>query len=195
MDDTIGWSKEASGSFSVGSAYIASGEEGLTEAAKWNSIWKLKVPNRVCTFIWLVKHNRIMTNENRAKRGITKSDSCWFCTNIMESVDHVLRHCPFADSVWRAVLPAFFEKTKYAHFPRWLEEGITNKGNGRHPVNNNTVFTMTLWWVWEWRNDAIFNNTVKPLQFKTSWISSQVEGINRAFCRANNPCGCPSANN
>ncbi|XP_031111969.1 uncharacterized protein LOC116015942 [Ipomoea triloba] len=95
--------------------------------------------------------------------------------------------CPAADRVWRAVLPSFSEKTKALSFSRWLEEGITNKGDGRNPVNNTTVFAVTTWWIWRWRNEVTFTNTVKHLQYKLSWIKTQVEEVNRAFAKAKYP--------
>lgn len=36
---------------------------------------------------------------------------------------------------------------------------------------------------WEWRNEAVFNQTMLPIQAKVSWIRSQVEEINIAFAR------------
>ncbi|XP_031099664.1 uncharacterized protein LOC116003863 [Ipomoea triloba] len=188
LDDIVGWKLEASGCFSVSSAYdIATRDEGPPEVAKWNSIWKLKVPNRIRTFMWLVKHNKIMTNENRVKRGMTESDSCWFCTGVKENTEHVLRLCPLAEPVWRSVLPAFVERTRLFPFSKWLEEGISDKGDGRQPSNVSSLFSTTLWWIWKWRNDAIFNSVVKPLHAKTSWISTQVGEFNRAFFRAKGP--------
>lgn len=167
MEDKTGWMDPATGKFSVSTTYdIAIGEDCSTDAAKWNSIWKIKVPNRVRTFLWLVTHNRIMTNENKVKRGMTESDKCWCCCNTVENEEHVLRHCALAERVWRAIFPDFSEKTKVLSFSSWLKEGIKNKGNGRHPINTTTVFAMTTSWIWRWRNEAIFNNTIKPFQVK-----------------------------
>lgn len=77
VDDYTGWNEEASGEFSISSAYdIVVNVEEPIEAAKWNSIWKLKVPNRIRTFLWLVRHGRILTNGNRVKRGVLDCDKC-----------------------------------------------------------------------------------------------------------------------
>lgn len=83
VDDYTGWNEEASGEFSISSAYdIVVNVEEPIEAAKWNSIWKLKVPNRIRTFLWLVRHGRILTNSNRVKRGVLDCDKCWCCNNM-----------------------------------------------------------------------------------------------------------------
>lgn len=189
--DSIGWRKGTSGAFSVKSAYdIDLGDVDQVEPSKWNSIWKLKVPNRVRTFIWLAKHNRLMTNDNRVRRGMAASDKCWFCTNMVENCEHVMRTCPLADALWKSILPDHYDRTKLMPFHRWLEEGLASKGNGKQPVNTSSVFALTAWWAWKWRNDAIFNKAVKPLQSKLAWVKAQVEEVNRAFANAKAPGSC-----
>lgn len=71
-ENNIGWRNEIFGGFTVSLAYeISDGVLDSVDAAKWNAIWKLKVPSRIKTFLWLVKHGKIMTNSNRARKGQT----------------------------------------------------------------------------------------------------------------------------
>lgn len=68
--DSLGWRNEVFGNFTVSSAYdIADGFSTPIDAAKWNAIWKLKLPNRIKTFQWLVRHGKIMTNANLTELG------------------------------------------------------------------------------------------------------------------------------
>lgn len=46
------------------------------------------------------------------------------------------------------------------------------------------LFAITLWWIWKWRNDAIFSNKLAPLQVRVNWIISQWIETNNAFTKA-----------
>nr|GMC95912.1 uncharacterized protein LOC109158392 [Ipomoea batatas] len=66
----------------------------------WEIIWKLKVPNRICTFLWLVKHGKLMTNMERCRRGFTTRDNCETCQERHEDGNHIFRpQGPKADPV------------------------------------------------------------------------------------------------
>lgn len=175
-EDQICWREESSGSFSVRSAYsIMRHDTNAPEAAKWNAIWRLKITNRIKVFLWLTRHKKLMTNSMRMRRGMTTSDGCWLCHNAREDIDHVLRRCTAADEVWRMMLPKWHSETRNLSFQDWLDRGLTTKGNGFSPQNDNTLFAVSLWWIWRWRNEAVFSNSFHTLQSKRDWISLQVE--------------------
>jgi hypothetical protein len=48
------------------------------------NIWRLRVPERVKTFVWLLHHDRLLTNFNKSKMGLGSS-MCNICGNIVES--------------------------------------------------------------------------------------------------------------
>lgn len=41
----------------------------LEETADWKHNWCLIVPERVCMFLRLFRHDKLMTNSNKSKRG------------------------------------------------------------------------------------------------------------------------------
>ncbi|XP_019199070.1 PREDICTED: uncharacterized protein LOC109192823 [Ipomoea nil] len=180
-NDNVCWKMEDSGGFSVASAYdIATGMLEPVEAAKW----KLKVPNRIRTFLWLVKHGRIMCNSNRARRRLTDCDKCDLCNTKTEDIEHVLRRCPAAEEVWKSISRLDYERMKEAPFQEWLEDGLSDKRKGREPASKSTLFSTTLWWIWKWRNERVFNGSSRPLQYKISWIKMQAKETTTAFDRA-----------
>lgn len=184
-NDRAGWRNETSGLYSVKTTYeLASDSSSSIEAAKWNNIWKLKVPSRIKVFVWLVRHNRIMTNQYRFKCGLTECDKCTSCGGLVEDTEHVIRRCPVADELWRNLLPGTYWATRRMPFLEWLDNGIKGKYNGRYPGNFATLFAIGIWWVWKWRNDVIFNNTTQTLRFKLSWIQFQLMEIDRAFANS-----------
>lgn len=72
--DEIYWMLEESGIFSVSSAYHNSNNDNSFMHDKgWENLWKIKVPNRMSTFLWLVRHERILCNGERRRRHITNN--------------------------------------------------------------------------------------------------------------------------
>lgn len=193
LEDLTVWRHESASLFSVSSAYdIACNHPAKTEAAKWNAIWKLKLPSRIKTFLWLARHEKILTNSSRARRGMTDDSFCHICRDKIEDADHVMRKCPATNLLWSKVLPSFHANTLNESFKEWLDHGISNKGNHLRPVNDNVIFAVTIWLVWKWRNEEIFSNSTHHLHSKVSWINSQVEEISAALGKKSSPL--PSIN-
>lgn len=47
-----------------------SGFADYEEDGNWSAIWKLQVPERCRRFIWLLHHDRLLTNHSRSRKGI-----------------------------------------------------------------------------------------------------------------------------
>ncbi|CAN1138640.1 Putative ribonuclease H protein At1g65750 [Linum perenne] len=100
-EDRITWGLERDGRFRVRSAYLlAAEEEGDTLDPIWRLIWRWKGPQRIRQFLWLVAHNRLLTNSERRRRHLAEIGSCQVCPGQEESVLHVLRDCPLASATW-----------------------------------------------------------------------------------------------
>lgn len=56
----------------------------------WRIIWRVKVPQRCRVFLWMVFHERIMTNEVLAMFKIASNSFCSLCNAAVESCLHVL---------------------------------------------------------------------------------------------------------
>lgn len=92
--DSIYWTKESSGIFSISYAYdILHPHAGMKEEGEWNNIWRIKTQSRIKMFLWLARHQKIMSNAERKRRVFTHNDSCRKCPGIIEDIDHILRHC------------------------------------------------------------------------------------------------------
>lgn len=150
--------------FSVRSTYdIAARHSKTPKATKWNAIWKLKIPSRIKMFLWLVRHEKIMTNNLRVKRGFVFCDKRLLCNETIEDTDHVLRKCPAADEIWRRIHSHFHLKSRSLSFQNWLDCGVVNRGNEHRPENENLLFALTIWWTWKWMNKEIFTGLFHPL--------------------------------
>jgi hypothetical protein len=70
----------------------------------WKYMWKLQVTERVKYFMWLVCHDRILTNSRRARMGLCHA-MCSFCGNVEETCLHALRDCTVVRNMWLSVVP------------------------------------------------------------------------------------------
>ncbi|KAL8154116.1 hypothetical protein V2J09_011876 [Rumex salicifolius] len=85
----------SNGEFSIASAYsIAATSEPIAwnDTSFFNSVEKLKVPERIRTFVWLMAHG-ILTNEERRRRHLTDVALCPICKRETESLAHLFRDC------------------------------------------------------------------------------------------------------
>ncbi|MBA0671524.1 hypothetical protein Goklo_028954, partial [Gossypium klotzschianum] len=104
--DRIIWTQSASGVFSVRSAYWYLKENSWNpQEDYWKIVWKYRGPQRVRVFLWLAFNQKLLTNSERARRGIYHCSSCSICGHDIEDLVHVLRDCPSAQDVWRLVIP------------------------------------------------------------------------------------------
>ncbi|CAO2822652.1 unnamed protein product [Amaranthus hypochondriacus] len=67
--------------------------------AIWKKLWKLKVPPKVCDFMWRVCWDIIPHGMNLARKGVSEFIHCKRCGGE-ESLLHVLRDCPWAKDAW-----------------------------------------------------------------------------------------------
>jgi hypothetical protein len=113
--------------FIIQSAYrLQHGDIHVLEG-DWKSLWDWKGPHRIQTFIWLATQERILTNFWISKWGVGISPLCTRCGRDDETTIHVLRDCVY-----------------------------DTQGIGGHSTNWKTTFMTTCWFMWTWRNKAIF---------------------------------------
>ncbi|KAK9001422.1 hypothetical protein V6N11_083206 [Hibiscus sabdariffa] len=106
LRDTVAWKLTPTGSFSIASAY-----DNLVDPtwdapdSKWYCIWLLPVTQRIRVFLWMVLHQRLMTNVERVRRGLSSDPSCPSCGCCYESILHILRDCPPTRCFWQPIIP------------------------------------------------------------------------------------------
>ncbi|GAU22321.1 hypothetical protein TSUD_106490 [Trifolium subterraneum] len=97
------------GEFSVATMYNKLRGFNKTDADPvWNRIWKLGVTERVRSFVWLVKWDRLLTNSVKNRMGLSSS-VCQYCGGQEETCIHVLCDCPLAHEFWKQIVPEFGE--------------------------------------------------------------------------------------
>ena len=116
------WAHTSNGSFSVKLAYNIF-FDGYDQAnSPWKLIWKLQIPPKLKTFLWVLCHGKLLTNVQRTKRNLTLDDQCPLCHNSKESLAHLFKDCPAARSVWNSfTLPHSVRGTFSMNWEGWLQ--------------------------------------------------------------------------
>ncbi|GMP66454.1 hypothetical protein CsSME_00026814 [Camellia sinensis var. sinensis] len=148
-EDTPRWIKSFDGEFSTSSVYDLIVDHHNQER-DWGWIWKLKFPQKLKSFLWLVLHGKILTNKMRNLRGITSDPNCPYCANV-EDREHLLWCCPKAIQIWCHV----YNKEWYCSrlLLPWQDWIIQNMKGKNH---NSYLFLISLWTIWKNRNKMVF---------------------------------------
>lgn len=102
--------------YSVTSGYLVAqkmnrngelGRKGVGQASRdvnndpvWRALWQLKVPPKLCHFVWKGCRNIIAVITNLQRRGIRLENTCPFCVREEETQVHLFFRCPFASVFW-----------------------------------------------------------------------------------------------
>lgn len=96
----ICWTQTTNRNFSVKDAYrLRTKRTWSAQGNKWKEVWKYQGPHRVRFFLWLVCKQRLLTNLEKARRGIGQDISCQICYHNTKDILHVLRECPTTEEV------------------------------------------------------------------------------------------------
>jgi hypothetical protein len=135
----------------------------------WKKIWKLQVPERVRSFIWLLKHGRLLTNYRKSKMGMGSS-FCAFCGDVEETELHVLRDCPRCMNVWLNIIhgnkrEVFFNST----LQQWINININGTIEGIEVNKWDSYWASACHSLWYWRNkeshDYNYNRPIDSKQY------------------------------
>ena len=181
--DEIFWNGSPSGGFLLASALnIIRNEEApcFEEVRGWRTMWRVEVPQRVKFFLWLASQDRIMTNSNRFLRRLTDDPRCLVCGEVEENTAHILRECPAALMVWRKLGVELRTVTWRLPLKDWI---LLNLESVKDETDGNwaQLFSVTVWWLWRWRNERVFNSSPSIPIDQVSFILARVHQIKSAF--------------
>ena len=73
-EDASYWRHSSSGQFTTKSVYLFQVRDATSRSPMepiWRLIWRWKGPERIRNFLWLVAHNKLLTNDQRVARHLT----------------------------------------------------------------------------------------------------------------------------
>lgn len=110
LSDEVGpdqhyWNMEASGNYSVKSAYnylqrLHGRWNEPNNFGFWRSLWNLKIPANVKHLLWRACMGILPTSTQLRQKHMDVTIECQFCRGDEESIMHNLVECPFASLCW-----------------------------------------------------------------------------------------------
>ncbi|RVW53692.1 putative ribonuclease H protein [Vitis vinifera] len=180
------WPLSSSGLFSVKSFFLAlSQSSGSSQNFPSKFVWNSQVPFKVKSFVWLVAHKKVNTNDMLQVRRPYKAlspDICILCMKHGESADHLFLHCSLTIGLWHRL----FQLAKLDWVsPRSIYDMMSIKfkgfGNSKRGIvlwqDASIALIRVVWWE---RNARIFEDKARNSEYL--WDSIVFLASLWAFC-------------
>lgn len=112
--------------------------------------------------------------------------------------NYTIVHDDIWKAIWKQMVPNRLRKfvwlVRHALHPRdvvqslstlnfddWLHRNIKGQVRCDFTQYRGATFIITLWCLWRWRNDGVFNNLKHPIAFKVALCKTQSIDIAKAF--------------
>lgn len=142
---------EEDGTFTIGGMYRYMSEDtDYADNHGWSIIWHLNVPERVRCFIWLLKHERILTGQRMQDHSFGEA-RCNLCGNISETILHAMRDCKYAKEVRENRIENSIMHEFYTYdVQKWISLNLV----AAFPREMDWSFYWAIDFhsIWEWRN-------------------------------------------
>ncbi|CAL1356447.1 unnamed protein product [Linum trigynum] len=157
----ITWEPSPSTGFQVKSMYENLFKEHFNLGSEFPSevVWLQAAPFKVCVFLLLVYHNKVLTQDNLKKSGWLLPNRCAMCCEEEETVDHLFLSCRYSLSVWQIMrcfvkLPAALGSNISSVLRNW-----SRKSPACPQEWCSRVFIHALCWrIWLERNNRVFSD-------------------------------------
>ncbi|PNY05394.1 ribonuclease H [Trifolium pratense] len=179
--DMRAWRGTMDGNFSIASAYTMLCNLNDDEwDVVWRRIWRLQVLERVRSFIWLVRHDRLITNYRKSKMHIC-APWCKHCVKAIEDTMHVLRDFPLAKVVWCNLMNSAVGDIFYAaNLEDWITLNL-NQDLGKEKEGTwSCVWAVGCHFLWFWRNKEAHGDESRRLSQPWQLIMSQFQHYQQA---------------
>ncbi|RVW91412.1 hypothetical protein CK203_038569 [Vitis vinifera] len=131
VPDKRSWSLSPSGFFTVKSFFLALSQYSESPPVfPTKFVWNSQVPFKVKSFVWLVAHKKVNTNDllqlKRPHKALSP-DICKLCMKHGEKVDHLFLHCSLTMGLWHRLFQ--LAKTDWVP-PRSISDMLSTNFNG-----------------------------------------------------------------
>ncbi|KAJ1690253.1 hypothetical protein LUZ63_014408 [Rhynchospora breviuscula] len=169
LPDSLSWRWNSNGAFSVASLYRILATAGKI-TSPFCSFWSFKVPPSLKFFLCLLSNNKLLTQQQLARRNIFVTPHCVFChQQELEDSMHLFFTCPHSSQIWIKLRNA-------VHLPVLqpagsLMDALTSLlqavGVDRR---RGTIVATCLWCMCLERNGRIFRGSQRSIEELTRWI-------------------------
>ncbi|KAL8129316.1 LOW QUALITY PROTEIN: hypothetical protein V2J09_018471 [Rumex salicifolius] len=131
----------------------------LGQKALLKITWKLPLLEKIQNFMWLVLKGKLFSNVGRVRRHMSQDSECKVCNAGDESLLHFLRDCSQIRHVWLSLIPDRYRADFFNLDEQpWLKKNLQANEEVSLGCDWNSVFAITIWWAWKWRNSIIFRD-------------------------------------
>jgi hypothetical protein len=177
--DKLVWKLTNTGEFSVKSLYLAM---QCNEVVPYKFMWKVKIPLRIKTFLWLMLKKSILTRDVLLQRGGKCEKKCLFC-GCNETIDHLFFKCPLARYIWNVVSCTFGLKFQFDSADHCISNWLKGFGGEKKEILAVGVAAI-IYSIWKTRNLACFEKEwpeepyiviLKKFYYINSWSCLRVK--------------------
>ncbi|CAI0465171.1 unnamed protein product [Linum tenue] len=192
ITDKLIWHYEASGQFSVKSAYyLASNLQGRSYSSKhqasfmdhslWNWVWNRKVPPKLLFFSWKGIHRILPTREALVGRGLDLIPICSVCGRKEETIEHLFFTCLVARKLWRLLgFQELWRRAEKRSFTGFIRNTLS-KTNGSDSDYVILQVICLFWRLWKNRCMVVFQFEQLSLDVLAHQWSHQVKEVEQAL--------------
>lgn len=154
--DTLYWSREVTGNYTVKSAYnMLKEQKGQWRSTQqedvWVKLWKIKAPPKVLNHLWRALSQCLPTMSQLQQKHVPVSATCPVCSGGEETILHALVNCTVAAQCWSILMPEV-RVGESSNFGEWFRQIMVKCSNTRLA----DVATLS-WSVWKSRNEKVWN--------------------------------------
>ena len=143
-----------------------------------------KCAEKVSFFIWTVALGKFLTIDNLRRRKVVIVDWCCMCKRNVETIDHLLLHCPVAQELWNMVCSLF---GVYWVMPCGFVDLLASWLGKLNRYKTKLLWSMIphflMWIIWTERNVRTFEGSeksvheLKLLFFQTLFDWANTSGV------------------
>lgn len=175
-DDILVWMPSSKGNFSISSAWNVMRVH--SDPVIWGPfIWHSDVPSKIQVFSWKLVQNRVATEANVKRKGISLASKCLCCNKgNEETVPHLFLHSQISYSVW-----SYFADILQINYSRsdsllcLMMRFWQANCSGLHKWILSIIPMIIIWEIWLERNNRLFSGQkTSPsviIRKVTNWIS------------------------
>jgi len=155
-EDTIIWSGEEKGEYTVKSCYKKLvGNLQNHPQFFWSRVWKLHVPPKIKSFLWQVCSGSLPTQAALRIKHVQIPPHCQICNREEETTYHIFTSCDLAKACWNLIGNTSYQSV--GTFLDWLELNF----NSLDDLNLCKLISIC-WKIWEARHDKVWNQLIIP---------------------------------
>lgn len=115
--------------------------------------------------MWLISWGRLPCDNHLVYRNIIPTPNCSFCPYTEEDAEHIFFTCPRALEFWEEAGTSEYQLNgSSTNFNEWFHKKLArNDLNGKFNASWSSIFTYSLWCLWNRRSMWICRKESKPV--------------------------------